>query len=418
MLADNLILNASSSYAPFAVVLSGNLCDNNAVLGPSHLLTGGTWQWYESGVAIAGQTNPVLNISALGIGGGNYTVTFNGPSGCLAATLDVPNDIPFTFSANSATICQGSAATLTVTGTAGTCTWSPATGLNTTTGLSVQASPPVTTAYTITAIANGCMETAVATVTIITDMVVDANDVTACPGETVTLNATGAATYAWSPATGLSSVTGASVTASVTETTTYTITGTIGDCSQTGQATVTIDNNIPMSIFATPNPVMSDYALVQFLGEPSDETLTWDFGDNTTGTGSGPSHQYPAVNSSYDVLLVAHTNEGCTDSMYVTIVVENGLRFYVPNAFTPDGDELNNTFEPIFSSGFDPAEYQLLIFNRWGETVFESHDATRGWDGAYNGYAAQEGVYTWMITVKNDRNDDHNQFTGHFNLLR
>ena len=88
--------------------------------------------------------------------------------------------------------------------------------------------------------------------------------------------------------------------------------------------------------------------------------------------------------------------------------------FYVPNAFTPDGDYANQTFQPVFTSGYDPYDYHLQIFNRWGEIVFESYNAARGWDGHYgDGGLVDDGVYVWVIEFKDALSDKRYKNTGH-----
>jgi len=98
------------------------------------------------------------------------------------------------------------------------------------------------------------------------------------------------------------------------------------------------------------------------------------------------------------------------------------LLFYIPNCFTPDDDEHNQFFQPIFTSGFDPSDYNLFIYNRWGEVVFESHDATVGWDGSYGGKreinVVQDGVYTWKIEFKTTDTDERKMVVGHVNVIR
>ena len=94
------------------------------------------------------------------------------------------------------------------------------------------------------------------------------------------------------------------------------------------------------------------------------------------------------------------------------------LIFYVPNAFTPDGDEFNNTFQPVFAQGFDAFEYELLIFDRWGEIIFESHDPNIGWDGTYHGKICQDGVYVWKIGIKLANVDDRIEKVGHVTLIK
>jgi gliding motility-associated-like protein len=120
----------------------------------------------------------------------------------------------------------------------------------------------------------------------------------------------------------------------------------------------------------------------------------------------------------YLVTLIATSEYGCIDSTTISIQITDELIFYVPNAFTPDGDNHNNTFKPVFSSGFDPYDYTLLIFNRWGEIVFESRNAQVGWDGTYAGIPCHDGVYVWKVIVGLSNNANRAEKIGHVTLLR
>jgi gliding motility-associated-like protein len=108
--------------------------------------------------------------------------------------------------------------------------------------------------------------------------------------------------------------------------------------------------------------------------------------------------------------------------MVVTVIDEcNGeeVIFWVPNTFTPDGDQFNQTFKPVMYSGFDPFEYEFLIFNRWGEPIWESHNAAVGWDGSYNkGMKCPDGIYTWKLVFKTLNNDEKLMNVGHVTLIR
>ncbi|MGB1508085.1 MAG: gliding motility-associated C-terminal domain-containing protein, partial [Crocinitomicaceae bacterium] len=84
----------------------------------------------------------------------------------------------------------------------------------------------------------------------------------------------------------------------------------------------------------------------------------------------------------------------------------------------PDGDEFNQIFQPVFTSGFDPYDFNLKIYNRWGQLVFESNDNNQGWDGTYGGELVQDGLYTWKIEFKSISNDERFIHTGHVNLLK
>jgi gliding motility-associated-like protein len=91
---------------------------------------------------------------------------------------------------------------------------------------------------------------------------------------------------------------------------------------------------------------------------------------------------------------------------------------YIPNTFTPDGNENNNTWLPVFTSGFDPTDFYLTIFNRWGELVFKSYDSTAAWDGTYNNTMCQDGTYTWIIVYGDKNTDKETLIKGNVILIR
>ena len=91
---------------------------------------------------------------------------------------------------------------------------------------------------------------------------------------------------------------------------------------------------------------------------------------------------------------------------------------YIPNTFTPDGNELNQVFLPVFTSGFDQYDYELLIFNRWGNLIFESNDHKMGWDGTFNNAYAQNGTYSWIIRYGNVETDKKTEIRGFVTILK
>jgi gliding motility-associated-like protein len=183
-----------------------------------------------------------------------------------------------------------------------------------------------------------------------------------------------------------------------------------------------------------PNPLASFYADEYVLSNVGSGTNFWNtsqgadsylwvFGDGSpTETGFNQYHIFADGDgfnaNNYPVTLFAISDYGCIDSATVYITVNPELIFYVPNAFTPDGDAYNNTFFPVFSSGYDYRNYQFMIFNRWGELVFESDQVGAGWDGTYRGNKCQDGVYTWKIKVMNSVTDRKEEHVGHVTLLR
>lgn len=119
----------------------------------------------------------------------------------------------------------------------------------------------------------------------------------------------------------------------------------------------------------------------------------------------------------YEITLVAINEYNCSDTTKQIIEVENPLLLFVPNAFTPDGDQFNNEFKPIMATGFDPWNYELTIFNRSGEILFVSQNADYGWPGTYDGKLVQQGTYIWQIQVKNEKGITE-MHKGFVNLLK
>ena len=75
-------------------------------------------------------------------------------------------------------------------------------------------------------------------------------------------------------------------------------------------------------------------------------------------------------------------------------------------------------FKPVFTQGFDPYNYNLKIYNRWGKLIFESYDSNIGWDGTYNGAACQNGGYLYEITFKEINSAERQIIRGHINLIK
>jgi gliding motility-associated-like protein len=87
---------------------------------------------------------------------------------------------------------------------------------------------------------------------------------------------------------------------------------------------------------------------------------------------------------------------------------------YIPNTFTPNGGKFNETF---FAQGGNIVEFNILIYNRWGELIFEGNDFNDHWDGTYEGKPCPDGTYIWKVKYT-DVMENENQLVGHVNLLR
>jgi len=131
-------------------------------------------------------------------------------------------------------------------------------------------------------------------------------------------------------------------------------------------------------------------------------------------------HFYNGITENILVSLTGYTPLGCATTYELTLPVISDPIYYVPNTFTPDQDEHNQTWNPVFTTGFDPYNFSLKVFNRWGELIWESNDASAGWDGTYgsDGLKVQAGVYTWVIRYSNKETDDKKVVSGFVNVLR
>jgi gliding motility-associated-like protein len=148
---------------------------------------------------------------------------------------------------------------------------------------------------------------------------------------------------------------------------------------------------------------------------------SWVFSDGMVSSDVSPEHEFPNTEQSKQVVILIVTSDaGCKDTTNKIINVNEEVIYYIPNTFTPDNDDFNQVFKPVFTSGYDPFSYHLSIFNRWGELVFESNDATIGWSGLYgkDGALVQEGSYTWKIDFKLKQNDARKVEVGSVNILR
>lgn len=171
----------------------------------------------------------------------------------------------------------------------------------------------------------------------------------------------------------------------------------------------------------SPGSVYTDDTEVTFTNTSTGATsYEWNFGDGSPlSTDENPIHDYPTIAGIYDITLYAENDLGCADSITAHIKVKDIVLYYIPNTFTPDGNALNDTFKPVFQSGFDPYNFHMAVYNRYGEVVFESFNAAGGWDGSYGSEGiVQPGVYTWSIEFKELDTDRIIQHKGHVTILK
>ncbi|PCJ25666.1 MAG: hypothetical protein COA97_07245 [Flavobacteriales bacterium] len=141
----------------------------------------------------------------------------------------------------------------------------------------------------------------------------------------------------------------------------------------------------------------------------------FNFGDGSVFTNQYVEYSY--LDTGHYLFQHLVINEfGCRDTSYRDIWIKSDFLFFVPNAFTPDGDGLNDVFFPKIW-GMDENEYELQIFNRWGDLFFSSKDINIGWNGTFKNNPVPLGVYTWRIVLKTIDHRIHKR-VGNINLIR
>ncbi|GEM_PF-955584 len=224
-----------------------------------------------------------------------------------------------------------------------------------------------------------------------------------CNGDFTILTAAGAATYHWSPATGLSSTSSPLVMASPAKSTTYTVIGSSPEgCESQIQVHVAVypkpELNLPDTLYLCDNETYS-------LNAGWEAGIAYQWQDGNTAN-------YYVVNEPGTYWVMA-SNQGC--HMEDTTYVLPCTVLWVPSAFTPDGNGLNENF--MVKSAVELLEYRIMIFTRWGELVYESDDIFAGWDGKFQGDYCAPGVYGWVIYYRN-RDSGKQLLKGVLTLVR
>lgn len=178
----------------------------------------------------------------------------------------------------------------------------------------------------------------------------------------------------------------------------------------------------PVSLFKfSPNPVYmfnTQVSLTSYSTGAASYIWNIEQGSPSFSQLENPTTQFPdGETGEYYVSLEVTSEFGCKDTSVQKIVVMPEVLIYAPNTFTPDNDEHNQHWG-IHIEGIDVSDFNLLIFNRWGEIIWESNDPSGTWDGTYNGSIIPQGTYSWIIRAKDLLNDGKYEFNGYINILR
>ncbi|CAN5387627.1 hypothetical protein BH09BAC5_BH09BAC5_20590 [soil metagenome] len=182
---------------------------------------------------------------------------------------------------------------------------------------------------------------------------------------------------------------------------------------------------VPVASFsATPmvTSILSPNVIFNDLSQGSPVIWHWDFGDPSTDSDTS-NHQNTSYEFSseygahYNVNLIVTNQYGCVDDTTIEIIIEPDFSFFIPNAFTPNGDGINEGF---FGQGYGITKYEIWIFDRWGNLIFTTKDINEAWDGSVQGRGGdlvQQDVYVWKV-VLSDVFDKQHKYIGHVSVIR
>jgi gliding motility-associated-like protein len=140
--------------------------------------------------------------------------------------------------------------------------------------------------------------------------------------------------------------------------------------------------------------------------------LDWGDGNTTTDCNNVHSYAQPGV---YTITQIVSNIYGCLDTSYQTVIIRPETRFWIPDAFTPGEDGINDVFKPVVIGVHN---YKFYIFNRWGEELFFTSDINAGWNGTYKGNPAASDVFVYKVSFSDDVDDETHSYIGSVTLVR
>ena len=310
------------------------------------------------------------------------------------------NKKPVTSASSNSPVCEGTTLSLTANGGA-TYQWQGPNNYNGTGSPAAinNVTLAATGKYFVTVTSTeGCSQKDSVVVTIKAAPTANAGSGTyICEGSNVTLNATGGGAYSWQPSTGLSATNIANPVASPVDSTVYivTVTDNISGCSANDTVLVNVFHKPTAN--AGPDKTMIEGDQVILNGNATGERLNY-FWTPDAFINSANSLQ-PVVSPAHDTTYTLHVEStaGCgiaTDEVFVKVF----KKVIVPNAFSPNKDGINDTWQLVAIDAYPDAD--INVFNRYGQAVFTSHGYNKPWDGTYNNDPLPVGTYYYVIDLK------------------
>lgn len=212
-----------------------------------------------------------------------------------------------------------------------------------------------------------------------------------CEGEELTLKASGGKFYSWQGFSG-----GSELKIRPDSTTEYTVIGYSEFCGMDTASFVVQVNKRPKAniLVNSGDPKLNDWIMFVNDGTSDNTEAKWRF-EGSTGIEKGQNVQWRYTKAgNYSVSLVVIDPSGCSDSAGIIFTIKANPQVFVPNAFSPNGDGLNDIFEPVTS---DINHVKLQVFNRWGEMMYTGENYYAKWDGTFKGEIVAEGVYVYYV---------------------
>jgi gliding motility-associated-like protein len=362
-------------------------------------------KWTVSNGVTGNAANLSVNFSAPGI----YTTELiaGTANGCFDTVTHnvLINPTPNVIASNDLTLCRGNSAPLNAVG-ASQYEWSPIQGLSCITCPNPVASPLTTTSYVVKATNSfGCSSTDTVVVTVMQPFNVNVSGSDSiCIGSSSTLVASGGTTYNWSPAASLNNSTSSTVVATPSVTTTYRVIGFDGANCFTDTAFVTVAVGQYPVVNLGPDQVVASGAAVTLTPAVQNGPITkWEWSQAGGLSCTNCAQPVATILKDISYKVKATTAFGCSaeDTISFNTFCKDAQTF-IPNAFTPDGDGINDVLM-VRGSGIVTVK-SFRIFNRWGEVVFERsnfvpNNPAFGWDGKINGIAGGPDVFVYTADV-------------------
>jgi gliding motility-associated-like protein len=386
--------------------------------------TGGNGPYVYSWTPNVSATNTASPVPA-----NTYSLTVTDADGCtstVSATVTQPTDVTLATSATPGAVCAGTSVQLSSTGGGGTPAYTYSWMPGALPGNAPNITPAATTTYTAYVVdANGCVDSTTVLVTVNpVPVAVLVGDVTSgCAPlcveftDTSTVAAPGVInSWTWDFGDQSAVSTQQNPTHCFTTPGAYTvslnITTTDGCVSSVTMPAYINVFAVPVAAFgAGPQPTTILDPQISFTDSSQNaSTWYWSFGDvmPSSSTLQNPSFTYTEPDC-YDVTLVVTSIDGCRDTATKEICIGPDAVIYVPNAFTPNDDGTNEIFIPV-TVGMDPAQFEMWIFDRWGNMIFYTDDLNEGWDGRVQGHSeiSQIDTYVWKIKAVDMLGNKHN----------